>query len=81
MVAIGSPFGFENTVTSGIISAKSRSLPNENYMPFIQTDVPVNPGNSGGPLFNLQGEVIGINSHDLFADRRLPGPFVRDPDQ
>jgi serine protease Do len=62
VVAIGSPYGFENTVTSGIISAKSRSLPDENYTPFIQTDVPVNPGNSGGPLFNLQGEVIGINS-------------------
>lgn len=62
VVAIGSPYGFDNTVTSGIISAKSRSLPNENYTPFIQTDVPVNPGNSGGPLFNLQGEVIGINS-------------------
>jgi serine protease Do len=62
VVAIGSPYGFDNTVTSGIISAKSRSLPNENYTPFIQTDVPVNPGNSGGPLFNLQGQVIGINS-------------------
>ncbi|MGF6481457.1 DegQ family serine endoprotease [Paraburkholderia sp. JPY419] len=62
VVAIGSPYGFDNTVTSGIISAKSRTLPNENYTPFIQTDVPVNPGNSGGPLFNLQGEVIGINS-------------------
>ena len=62
VVAIGSPYGFDNTVTSGIISAKSRSLPNENYTPFIQTDVPVNPGNSGGPLFNLQGDVIGINS-------------------
>jgi len=62
VVAIGSPYGFDNTVTSGIISAKSRSLPDENYTPFIQTDVPVNPGNSGGPLFNLQGEVIGINS-------------------
>jgi serine protease Do len=62
VVAIGSPYGFDNTVTSGIISAKSRALPNENYTPFIQTDVPVNPGNSGGPLFNLQGEVIGINS-------------------
>jgi len=62
VVAIGSPYGFDNTVTSGIISAKSRSLPHENYTPFIQTDVPVNPGNSGGPLFNLQGEVIGINS-------------------
>ncbi|MFP6558065.1 DegQ family serine endoprotease [Paraburkholderia sp. B3] len=62
VVAIGSPYGFDNTVTSGIISAKSRSLPDENYTPFIQTDVPVNPGNSGGPLFNLNGEVIGINS-------------------
>jgi serine protease Do len=62
VVAIGSPYGFDNTVTSGIISAKSRSLPEENYTPFIQTDVPVNPGNSGGPLFNMQGEVIGINS-------------------
>jgi serine protease Do len=62
VVAIGSPYGFDNTVTSGIISAKSRSLPDENYTPFIQTDVPVNPGNSGGPLFNMQGEVIGINS-------------------
>lgn len=62
VVAIGSPYGFENTVTSGIISAKGRALPDENYTPFIQTDVPVNPGNSGGPLFNLQGQVIGINS-------------------
>jgi serine protease Do len=62
VVAIGSPFGFENTVTSGIISATSRSVPGENYVPFIQTDVAVNPGNSGGPLFNMAGEVIGINS-------------------
>jgi serine protease Do len=62
VVAIGSPFGFENTVTAGIVSAKGRSLPGEAYVPFIQTDVAVNPGNSGGPLFNLQGEVIGINS-------------------
>jgi serine protease Do len=62
VLAIGSPFGFDNTVTAGIISAKSRSLPDENYVPFIQTDVAVNPGNSGGPLFNLKGEVIGINS-------------------
>ncbi|MGI4813168.1 MAG: DegQ family serine endoprotease [Janthinobacterium lividum] len=60
--AIGSPYGFTNTVTAGIISAKARSLPDETYVPFIQTDVPVNPGNSGGPLFNLNGEVIGINS-------------------
>jgi len=62
VVAIGSPFGFENTVTAGIVSAKGRSLPQENFVPFIQTDVAVNPGNSGGPLFNLRGEVIGINS-------------------
>ena len=62
VLAIGSPFGFENTVTAGIISAKARALPDENYVPFIQTDVAVNPGNSGGPLFNLNGEVIGINS-------------------
>ena len=62
VVAIGAPFGFENTVTAGIISAKSRALPDGSYVPFIQTDVAVNPGNSGGPLFNLKGEVIGINS-------------------
>lgn len=60
--AIGSPFGFEYSVTAGIVSAKGRSLPNENYVPFIQTDVAINPGNSGGPLFNMDGEVIGINS-------------------
>src|SRR5436190_6285513 len=62
VVAIGSPFGFENTVTAGIVSAKGRSLPQENFVPFIQTDVAINPGNSGGPLFNMRGEVIGINS-------------------
>ncbi|TWG81464.1 serine protease Do [Cupriavidus gilardii J11] len=62
VVAIGSPYGFENTVTAGIVSAKSRSLPDDTYVPFIQTDVAVNPGNSGGPLFNQRGEVIGINS-------------------
>jgi serine protease Do len=62
VMAIGSPFGFENTVTAGIISAKARSLPEEGYVPFIQTDVAVNPGNSGGPLLNTRGEVIGINS-------------------
>lgn len=62
VLAIGSPFGFENTVTAGIVSAKSRSLPEEGYVPFIQTDVAVNPGNSGGPLLNAKGEVIGINS-------------------
>ena len=62
VLAIGSPFGFENSVTAGIISATARAVPGDNYVPFIQTDVAVNPGNSGGPLFNLSGEVIGINS-------------------
>jgi serine protease Do len=62
VLAIGSPFGFENTVTAGIVSAKGRSLPQENFVPFLQTDVAINPGNSGGPLFNMRGEVIGINS-------------------
>ncbi|MCW8907739.1 MAG: DegQ family serine endoprotease [Sedimenticola sp.] len=62
VLAIGSPFGFDHSVTAGIVSAKGRSLPNENYVPFIQTDVAINPGNSGGPLFNLEGEVVGINS-------------------
>lgn len=62
VLAIGSPFGFENTVTAGIVSATSRSLPEGTYVPFIQTDAAVNPGNSGGPLFNIKGEVIGINS-------------------
>jgi len=62
VLAIGSPFGFESTVTAGIVSAKGRSLPQENYVPFIQTDVAINPGNSGGPLFNLKGEVVGMNS-------------------
>ena len=62
VLAIGSPFGFDYSVTAGIVSAKGRSLPNESYVPFIQTDVAINPGNSGGPLFNLDGEVVGINS-------------------
>lgn len=62
VLAIGSPFGFEHSVTAGIVSAMGRSLPNENYVPFIQTDVAINPGNSGGPLYNLEGEVVGINS-------------------
>lgn len=62
VLAIGSPFGFDHSVTAGIISATDRSLANETYVPFIQTDVAINPGNSGGPLFNLKGEVIGINS-------------------
>ncbi|MEN9750534.1 MAG: hypothetical protein RIR23_588 [Pseudomonadota bacterium] len=62
VAAIGAPFGLENTMTVGIVSAKGRALPQENFVPFIQTDVAINPGNSGGPLFNLKGEVIGINS-------------------
>lgn len=62
VVAIGSPFGFENSVTAGIVSAKGRSLAQENFVPFIQTDVAINPGNSGGPLFNMNGEVVGVNS-------------------
>lgn len=62
VLAIGSPFGFDNSVTAGIVSAKGRSLPDETYVPFIQTDVAINPGNSGGPLFNMKGEVVGINS-------------------
>ncbi len=62
VAAIGAPFGFENSVTVGVVSAKGRMLPNESYVPFIQTDVAVNPGNSGGPLFSTQGDVVGINS-------------------
>ncbi|MGB2833668.1 MAG: DegQ family serine endoprotease [Methylotenera sp.] len=62
VAAIGSPFGLENTMTAGIVSAKGRALPQENFVPFIQTDVAINPGNSGGPLYNLNGEVVGINS-------------------
>ena len=62
VLAIGSPFGFEHSVTAGIVSAKGRSLPSENYIPFIQTDVAINPGNSGGPLFDLDGRVVGINA-------------------
>lgn len=62
VLAIGSPFGFEHSVTAGIVSAKGRSLPSDNYVPFIQTDVAINPGNSGGPLFDMDGKVIGVNS-------------------
>jgi len=62
VAAIGSPFGFENSVTAGIVSAKGRTLPAESYVTYIQTDVPINPGNSGGPLFNMKGEVVGMNS-------------------
>ncbi|UJW80872.1 DegQ family serine endoprotease [Hydrogenophaga sp. SL48] len=62
VLAIGSPFGFENSVSAGVVSAKGRSLPDDSFVPFLQTDVAVNPGNSGGPLFNSRGEVVGINS-------------------
>ncbi len=62
VIAIGAPFGFENSVTAGIVSAKGRTLPQENFVPFIQTDAAINPGNSGGPLFNMRGEVVGVNS-------------------
>ena len=62
VLAIGAPFGFDNSATAGIVSAKGRMLPDSGYVPFIQTDVPINPGNSGGPLFNMRGEVVGINS-------------------
>jgi len=62
VLAIGSPYGLDNTVTAGVVSAKGRTLPDDSYVPFIQTDVAVNPGNSGGPLFNTRGEVVGINS-------------------
>ncbi len=67
VLAIGSPFGFDHSVTAGIVSAKGRSLPRENYVPFIQTDVAINPGNSGGPLFNLKGEVVGVNAQ-IYSD-------------
>ncbi len=62
VLAIGSPFGFDHTVTAGIVSGKKRNLPNESYVPYIQTDVAINPGNSGGPLFNLDGDVVGVNA-------------------
>ena len=81
MVAIGSPFGFENTVTAGICQRKGRSLPQENFVPFIQTDVAINPGNSGGPLFNMRGEVVGINSQIYSRTGGFMGLVVRDPDR
>ncbi len=81
VLAIGSPFGFENTVTAGVVSAKGRSLPDDGFVPFIQTDVAVNPGNSGGPLFNSRGEVVAINSQIYSPHRRLPGRVVRDTDR
>jgi serine protease Do len=73
VLAIGSPFGFENSVTAGVVSAKGRALPGEGSVPFLQTDVAVNPGNSGGPLFNLAGEVVGINSQILSASGGYQG--------
>ncbi|MEK6770648.1 MAG: Do family serine endopeptidase [Pseudomonadota bacterium] len=73
VLAIGSPFGFVNSVTSGIVSAKNRTLPRESYVSFLQTDVATNPGNSGGPLFNLRGEVIGINAQIVSADGGFNG--------
>jgi serine protease Do len=73
VLAIGSPFGFENSVTAGIVSANRRPLPGDGYIPFIQTDVPVNPGNSGGPLFNMAGDVIGINSQIYSATGGFQG--------
>jgi serine protease Do len=73
VVAIGSPFGFENSATAGIVSAKSRTLPGDTYVPFLQTDVAVNPGNSGGPLFNAKGEVVGINSQIYSSDGGYEG--------
>lgn len=73
VAAIGAPFGLDNTVTAGIVSAKSRNLPDEQFVPFIQTDVAVNPGNSGGPLFNMKGEVIGINSQIFFTSGGFMG--------
>ncbi len=81
VLAIGSPYGFENTVTAGIVSAKSRSLPDDTYVPFIQTDVAVNPGNSGGPLFNQRARSDRHQLPDLQPDRRLPGSVVRHSDQ
>ena len=81
VLAIGAPYGLEQTATSGIVSAKGRSLPGDAVVPFIQTDAAVNPGNSGGPLFDGSGSVVGINSQIYSQQRRLPGRLVRDPDQ
>lgn len=82
VVAIGKPFGLENTMTAGIVSAKGRDLPQENLVPFIQTDVAINPGNSGGPLFNLKGEVIGVTNMKIpFGEGMgfaIPARYVRD---
>src|SRR4029078_1032826 len=79
VLAIGSPFGLENTVTAGVVSAKGRSLPDDSNVPFIQTDAAVNPGNSGGPLFNTRGEVIGINSQIFSRSGGYPGISFASP--
>jgi Trypsin-like serine proteases, typically periplasmic, contain C-terminal PDZ domain len=81
VLAIGSPFGFDHSVTKGIVSAKGRTLPNDTYVPFIQTDVAINPGNSGGPLFNMKGEVVGYQLADLHPFRWLHGLVLRHPDR
>ena len=81
VVAIGAPFGFDNSVTAGIVSAKGRTLPDGSYVPFLQTDVAINPGNSGGPLFNLDGDVIGINSQIYSRSGGYRRRVVRDPDR
>ena len=81
VLAIGAPYGLEQTATQGIVSAKGRSLPGDSVVPFIQTDAAVNPGNSGGPLFDGSGEVVGINAQIYSQQRRLPGPELRDPDR
>ena len=80
VLAIGSPFGFENSVTAGVVSAKGRSLPDDSFVPFIQTDVAVNPGNSGGRCSTRVAR-WGDQLADLQPHRRLPGPVVRDPDR
>ena len=79
VLAIGSPYGFDHSVTAGIVSAKGRSLPNANYVPFIQTDVAINPGNSGGPLIDLNGKVIGINSQIFSSTGASIGLAFRAP--
>ena len=81
MLAIGAPYGLEQTATSGIVSAKGRSLPGDAVVPFIQTDAAVNPGNSGGPLFDGSGKVVGINSQIYCRSGGFQGVLVRDPDR
>ena len=81
VLAIGSPFGFDYSVTAGIVSAMGRNLPRDNYVPFIQTDVAINPGNSGGPLFNLSGEVVGVNSQIYSRTGGIHGVIFCNPDK